>query len=340
MFKVSQKISETQRDGANHRFSETQNLGVSRCIAETQNRSANQGATELQYKCVSHDVDGTLGNSANRNVSGTQEIFTSQRSLEDQFEKRRQRGKVWERRMRERFSKLKHPRLRILVESYYDMQKLRIATNNRLKIYEKFNMVTSQQAATIQTIINTLKEEEKSYERMVRDEVKGIPIFLWLKEVKGIGPVMAGGLIAWIDDIARFPTVSKLWAYAVGKPGERRQKGAKCGWNPRLKTHCWRIGTQLLRAKGRYADFYYQFKRQYLEREDIKKAHESGKAVGGKLSYKIHIHQMALRKMIKLFLSHLWEQWRKFEGLPIREPYSIEKLGHTTKIEPFQGGRE
>jgi hypothetical protein len=243
--------------------------------------------------------------------------------------------------MREFFSRLKHPRLRILVESYYDMQTLRMATESRLRIYEKFNMVTPIQAATIQGVISDLKQEEKKYENMVADEVKSIPIFTWLEGVRGIGPMMAAGLIAWIDDISRFDTVSKLWAYAVGKPGERRERGKKGGWNPRLKTHCWKVGMQILKAHskkrgvhGVYSDFYDRSKQEYLAREDIKAMHDSGKARGGKKSYKIHIHQMALRRMIKLFLSHLWETWRKAEGLSIREPYVVGVLGH----EKIEGG--
>lgn len=107
----------------------------------------------------------------------------------------------------------------------------------------------------------------KVYEQLIADEVKDVPIYAnWLKDVKGVGPMMAGGLITRIDDPARFATVSKLWAYAVGKPGERRRRGGRTSYNPRLKTHCWKIATQLLKARGRYADLYYQFKDVYSRR--------------------------------------------------------------------------
>ena len=42
-----------------------------------------------------------------------------------------------------------------------------------------------------------------------------------------------------------------------------------------------------------------------------------------------HVHGMALRKMIKLFLSNLWLVWREALKLPITKPYAHEKLGHT-----------
>ena len=40
-----------------------------------------------------------------------------------------------------------------------------------------------------------------------------------------------------------------------------------------------------------------------------------------------------MRKMIKVFLSHMWMQWRERENLPIRQLYVHEKLGHTTEYE-------
>jgi len=49
-----------------------------------------------------------------------------------------------------------------------------------------------------------------------------------------------------------------------------------------------------------------------------------------------HVHNMALRKMIKLFLACLWLVWRQAEGLPTRDPYPLANLGHTTKIDPWE----
>jgi len=238
------------------------------------------------------------------------------------------RGKAWEKRQREYFKRLKHPRLRILVEGYYDMQKLRLSLENRLRIYERFGLLTPPQAATLQGVTLDIKAQEKTYEQLVADEVGNIPIYTsWLKDIKGVGPIMAAGLIAWVDDPARFDTVSRLWAYAVGKPGERRRRGVKVGYNPTLKTHCWKIAGQMIRVRnGRYRDLYLSFKDTYSKREDLK-AIEKG-------SFKLHIHLMALRKMVKIFLQHFWVEWRKAEGLPVTEPYVMDKLGHTSYIKP------
>lgn len=56
----------------------------------------------------------------------------------------------------------------------------------------------------------------------------------------------------------------------------------------------------------------------------------------GQYMSQMHVHRMAFRKMIKLFLSHLWEVWRTKEGLPVRPPYVFEHKGHTTLIDPWE----
>lgn len=48
-----------------------------------------------------------------------------------------------------------------------------------------------------------------------------------------------------------------------------------------------------------------------------------------------HVHNQALRKMIKLFLACLWLSWREAAGLPTRTPYAIEYQGHTHIINPW-----
>lgn len=47
-----------------------------------------------------------------------------------------------------------------------------------------------------------------------------------------------------------------------------------------------------------------------------------------------HLHNMALEKMVKLFLACLWLVWREAEGLPITKPYAIDRLGHNSFIDP------
>ncbi len=49
-------------------------------------------------------------------------------------------------------------------------------------------------------------------------------------------------------------------------------------------------------------------------------------------------HSVAFWKMVKLFLAHLYEVWAKAEGIPVREPYPMEILGHRKIHVPEDGG--
>lgn len=42
-----------------------------------------------------------------------------------------------------------------------------------------------------------------------------------------------------------------------------------------------------------------------------------------------HRDKAAKRYMIKMFIKDLYVIWRTIEGLPVREPYQVEYLGHT-----------
>ena len=154
-------------------------------------------------------------------------------------------------------------------------------------------------------------------------------------KIKGLGE---GGLnaqlLAQIDDIGKFDTVSKLWAfsgYSV-KDGHRiySMPGEKCPFNKHLKSVIWLIGDQFVKQRTPiYRDLYDKAKEEYRIQHPVKIIEN------GKTKYNNgHIDNMARRKTVKIFLQHLWVIWRNLEGLPVSEPYVKAILGHTNIIEP------
>lgn len=95
----------------------------------------------------------------------------------------------------------------------------------------------------------------------------------------------------------------------------KRSKGFHYLFNGRLKMICWKISEQMVKQGDPfYRDIYdKEKKRQAKIHKDLTK---------------LHIHNRAKRKMVKVFLFHLWEAWRESERLTTRPPYVIEKLGH------------
>jgi len=230
-------------------------------------------------------------------------------------------------------------RLRMLVEAYYDVQDVRIRTANRLRTVGE---VRSGYPGQLKKVEDRMKKE-------ILEEVEKYPIWReWLMDVKGIGPCLAGGLLAWIGDIGKFPTVSKLWAYCglhvVDGMAPRKKRGAKVTWNPKLRTHAWKIGQSFMKVGGYYKELYKKIKSEYLEKmgkyiEDpslcpkykdcVKRLRKrSQPACRG------HIDAMSRRKTVKIFLQHLWVKWRELEGLPVTEPYPIAKMGHKDYVAP------
>lgn len=186
-----------------------------------------------------------------------------------------------------------------------------------------------------------LEKAEDQHFRRLGNILKEYPIYNeFLADVKGVGPAMAGVIISEID-IYKSKYPSSIWKYAGldvcydGKGRSRRQEHleeseykAKDGtmktkkgitFNPFLKTKLVGVlGSSFLRTgqDNKYAMIYYNYKHR-LENNDKYKEHTKG-----------HIHNMAMRYMIKMFLVDLYTAWRTVEGLPVSETYQEAKLGH------------
>jgi len=105
---------------------------------------------------------------------------------------------------------------------------------------------------------------------------------------------------------------------ALGRSAERAVAGEVLHYNARLKVTMHQIAESLIRTGDgyHYRRVYDEARAKYDKKEDWPKG---------------RCYFAALRIVKKVFLAHLWEQWRTHEGLPTRELYVIEKLGHTMK---------
>jgi len=166
------------------------------------------------------------------------------------------------------------------------------------------------------------------------------PCWEFVTSIRGLKEgKLAAQLLALIDDISKFDTVSKLWrfsGYAVidGKR-EYTKMGEKSAYNRKLKAICYLIGDQFIRQQTPlYVDIYYDEKARI--RRDCPEAipNPDKSSPWPKINTDSHVHRKARRKMIKIFLSHLWVIWREVEGLPVSPPYAQQVLGHSNIIEP------
>lgn len=183
-----------------------------------------------------------------------------------------------------------------------------------------------------------LLDEEARLAAAVEKEVKKHPLWnAFLKHVRGVGPLMAGVLITTLDP-AKAPHPSSFWYVAgldVAPDGRGRgrykehlvlreyvdrkgQKNTKLSltFNPWLKSKLMGVLAEVfIKSKSQYKTVYDNYKHRLLTHPDHKDKRRA------------HIDMMARRYMVKIFLKDLWLVWRQIEGLPIKPPYCVEKMG-------------
>jgi hypothetical protein len=209
-------------------------------------------------------------------------------------------------------------------------------------------------------------EMEREFYTEMMSAVVGHPAWSWLERVKGIGPTLACKMLARLD-LGKAATPSSFWAYCglttvpgnlyrcptcnaeaiyastyevsgkhktvegkackdslllIAGPDDgiraalpRASRGSKRSYDAYAKKVLYLIAMQFIKARNSpYTELYYR-ERNRLDRE------RPGWHDGRK-------HYTALRKVEKLFLSHLWQVWREALGLPIVMPYAIAHMGH------------
>lgn len=214
--------------------------------------------------------------------------------------------------------------MRMLVDFYNQIQKVRVGMGNRVGAIERgADDHDVESMGRFGDWADMLEKMEHEIVKEMSGQLDNHPAWPWLKEVRGVGPTLAAKLVALIGDISTFDTVSKLWRFAgyavIDGQRERPTKGEQLHYSIRLKTTIYLIAESFLRSGSPYRKIYDDAKEYYqVNRPEWQKG---------------HIHMASMRKMSKIFLSHLWQVWREEEGLPTRLPYVHEKLGHTTMWE-------
>lgn len=221
--------------------------------------------------------------------------------------------------------------IRAMVDERARAQRARVQYTNRISAIERGDDSADERTLDL---LNKYAERHRTDEeeatKDIADMVQGVEIIERMTKVKGIGITLAATIASMID-ISKDDHVSNLWryaGYAVAEDGrrERPTKGEKLHYNVRLKTALYLAAVSMIRLGSPYRVVYDEAKAYYqANRPEWTKA---------------HIHQASLRKMVKIFLQHLWLVWRTIEGLPVTQPYVQENLGHNHIYAPQQFGWE
>ena len=180
-------------------------------------------------------------------------------------------------------------------------------------------------------VLPRLVEIEDIIENSIRASAQAHPVWKWASKTRRASPLLVGAVLSRAD-ITRLHTVSSMWAHYGFAPGQKRLPGQKITYDAIGRTWCWRLGDYLLKTSPRFHQVY-QMRKDYLTQRILA---GGGKIVPQKRGQKVlepnlgalHLHNDALRYMIKTWLACAYIVWRGAEGLPIAEPYAIAHLGH------------
>lgn len=148
---------------------------------------------------------------------------------------------------------------------------------------------------------SSVASAEKELKRVVREQPEWTG---FMKGSPGLGEPTAGFLLSHID-IRKADTVSKVWRYLGLDPTEPYNPGKGKMRAPLYAA----LSISLIRKDSLYRQDYDGYRSRDVTKKD---------GTIAKMS-----HGGAIRRLIKLWLSHLWETWRRYEGLPVRDPYIV-----------------
>jgi hypothetical protein len=180
-------------------------------------------------------------------------------------------------------------------------------------------------------VLEALVSAEAASKRELEEAVEASRLWQLFEPVPGIGPSIAGALIASIGDMRKFPTEAKFWAFcglhtlkSDGKkfePGEqplggimaRRRTGQLSNWQPKARQALYLLADQFNRRPGSYwGQKLIENKKAYRLKHP-----EAVKNEAGKLRYNDgHIHKMALWKTLRQFTRWLYREWTRLENDP------------------------
>ena len=239
--------------------------------------------------------------------------------------------------MREAVKLMSCVQARYLVDMYYQLQKIRIATNAQVRSLEE----NSEPADIMRFTAVSFEALENILRGALGDFASEYRVGAWMQSICGIGPVLSAGFLATFD-IRNRKTASSWWRFAGLDPTMEWKKGQKRPFNARAKVLCYKLGECFVKVQNNDADIYgklYAMKKladiennaqglyagqaaAKLERFKIGKNTDAYKAYSdGKLP-PAHLHARARRYVAKIFLSHLHDvSWVDYYGSPPPVPF-------------------
>lgn len=251
--------------------------------------------------------------------------------------------------------------------------KMKVAASNQLKGYERAYGETHPEV--LELLMEDLESFEKDFERTKKRITKLAeehPLSEQLCKIKGFTPYSLALIMAYVKDIGRFDTPSRLCVYAgvapkgkvkvckrninelnrlkqeayTGEPDDYKN----FGYNTELQGRMYVIADCLMRAGGWFYNHYGQIRQRITERAindgmTFKPSPDEMKASKGKMkpgqlymlgrvnqSLEAWTNSGAKVRLARILLHLVYTEWRTLRGMTARNPYPIDYLGHNSLI--------
>jgi hypothetical protein len=224
-----------------------------------------------------------------------------------------------------------------LIGSYYQLQDFRIATANQVRSLE----LDGEPNELIRYVGESIGAIENQVKTVMGEFAKQYAIGAWLQSITGIGPVLSAAFLTTFSVLHR--RTSGAWYQFAGiHPDVSWKKGEKRPFNADAKVFCFKAGECFVKVQNNDKDFYgklYSSQKEYyqqvnleggfaeaakskLEKYNIGENTDAYKAYSSGQLPKAHIHSMARRYAVKIFLSHLHDLcWEDYYGEKAPCPY-------------------
>jgi hypothetical protein len=167
------------------------------------------------------------------------------------------------------------------------------------------------------------EELENHHAKQIRQSVEGLPVWNQASDIRGLGALVLGEILAEAGALSRYASPAKLWimmgvglvqngddTFEAQRRCKDKKKAALHRFSPRRRALMWNIGQTLVKLNnGEYRALYDEKKRQYgeecgcfEERWDEAKEKLKAKTCG-------HCDRKAQRCVEKRLLRNLWRMW-------------------------------
>lgn len=234
---------------------------------------------------------------------------------------------------------LADPAVGVLASTLDDLEKVRIANDNRLRQLTRprdqldadgkrrgHGLTTDHPAVAAQAALNAqLEQIEHQAILSLGRAMRKHPLWAWAAPIKGVGEKQLARLLSVIGDPYwhvhhQAPrTLKQLQAYCgyhvVNGAAPKRQKGMQANWNEDARKRLWLISCSLVKQDSVYRDVYDKARVHYADAKHDQACVRCGPAgkpaqPGSELSLG-HQHARGLRAVAKAFLADLWAESRR-----------------------------